>query len=762
MRLDFPSPSENVSVEFSEHHSDQMNVPDQKRPCATTVEDIIKVASLGICRLLTDVSLPQTKVEETIKLCENLILLTTQHLQQETILYLQSINNDTNSDGAMNFLNKFQLPDLFTNVSTRNKQAKYLEEMAITVPKPEEKMLSYREDVRHIDGQHKVIRVNETFSYIPIIDTLKLILRNPETRRMLKETEHHHPSQSSSTTCIKEYSSFCSGETYKNSDYFTKFPDAVRLSLYQDDVELGNALSSRAGINKVSCIDFKIQNFPDKYNSSPRSIFPVIFCTSLDAKQHGYNKILQPLISDLKKLEQGVTVYYGSEKYVIRAVLTVFCGDTLAAHEVFNLLGPGANMFCRICTISRPLYKEDTQREFPLRTRQWYESQMKLLEEGQISLSECGLKVGGCILNELENFHITENFALDVMHDVAEGIVPLTVQLVLSTYTMDKNVDIDVSYINYRINSFAYGYVDRKNKPSANFTNDMLKRPNTYKLKQTATQNLLLLRAFPFLFGHKIPSDCQYMLMIGHLINITRILTSPIISDHLLAELEEHIRLYQQLFYTHFNKRINKSHHLEHYVHCIRQSGNMKQFSCFAFEQKNKAFKNQSATCRNFKNICKSLAKRQSFNMVINLLDNPFTDKIAYKTGTLMLPKNSKSRFFLEGNDEPVFVPKSVTINGIEFRPNLVVICKKPSMDLFPLFVVIKEIVVVDNQIHFLVQEGNTTGYNEFLQAYEVEIIGREQFVNSDEIHNHTTFTFWTPYNSQNKFISRRFYCRDN
>lgn len=214
-------------------------------------------------------------------------------------------------------------------------------------------------------------------------------------------------------------------------------------------------------------------------------------------------------------------------------------------------------------------------------------------------------------MNELQNFHVTENFALDVMHDLAEGIVPLTVQLVLSRYAKDKNVEINTSYVNCRISSFRYGYMDRKNKPSANITDEMLNKPSNNRLKQTSAQCFLLLRAFPFLFGHKVKQDCPLMLMIGHLINVTRILLSPIVSDYLLAELSEHIRLFQHLFYTNFDIRINKSHHLEHYVECIKRSGNMKQFNCLAFEQKNKPCKSQAATCKNFKNICKSLAKRQ-------------------------------------------------------------------------------------------------------------------------------------------------------
>lgn len=119
----------------------------------------------------------------------------------------------------------------------------------------------------------------------------------------------------------------------------------------------------------------------------------------------------------LKKLEKGVTVYYGTGKFELRAVVTTVCGDTLALHDVFGLLSPSAKYFCRICTIPRPAFHENPFQTFPIRTKEWYQINLSKLEAGEITSSECGLRQGGCILNELENFHITENFALALLKE---------------------------------------------------------------------------------------------------------------------------------------------------------------------------------------------------------------------------------------------------------------------------------------------------------------------------------------------------------
>ncbi|XP_062711067.1 uncharacterized protein LOC115265251 [Aedes albopictus] len=347
------------------------------------------------------------------------------------------------------------------------------------------------------------------------------------------------------------------------------------------------------------------------------------------------------------------------------------------------------------------------------------------------------------------------------MHDIAEGIVPLTVQLVLSHYYKQKELGMTTDYINQRIHLFAYGYVDKKNRPSANFTDEMLSKPAAYRLKQTASQNLLLLRAFPFLFGHKVPADCEYMCMIGHLINISRILMSTIVSDHMLGSLEEHVKLYEGLFYKTFKRRINKNHHLDHYVYCIQQSGNMKQFNCLVYEQKNKPLKSQSSTCKNFKNICKSLAKRQTFKMVTDILDNPFTDKIVYGPGSIVARNNCRAEKFLHENVSHVFVPKRVSVNGVEFRRNLIVCLKNINDEYYPSYAIIIEIIVIDSKLHFLVKICNTESYDDFLQAYEVSVDSSERLFNTENVHLHSTFSFWSAYGSARKYISRRNYNRD-
>nr|XP_029723538.1 uncharacterized protein LOC109403469 isoform X1 [Aedes albopictus] len=690
-------------------------------------------------------------------MCDSVINNVLEYVESSVLVFLRSQNIMFTSEQIASLRNLFRLEKLFDEVSTFQKQSRFLEKLSVSAPTSKDILLSRREDVRHINSIPKKILVNETASYISIIDTLKLIFRNPQNRRLLEKEND----QSENTPCVTEYSTFKSGETFKTKDLFRSFPNCVRISIYQDEVELGNALSSRAGINKVSNFSFKIQNFPDKWNSSTRTVFPLLYCTTIDVKKNGYGRILKPLITDLKALEDGVEVYYGSEKFVLKAVMTIFCGDTLAVHDVFGYLSPSANYFCRICQISRNQFHSDPSEEHAIRDKNWYTTNLELVQQGSIAPKECGLKVTGTPFNSLQHFHVTENFALDGMHDLAEGIVPLTIQLVLSYYYKQKERKITAKILNNKISTFCYGFNDRCNKPSPNFTEEMLSQPKNHKLRQTSAQNLLLLRVLPFLIREYVPEECEYMKLIGHLINIVRIIMSPVVSENLLFQLEEHVEFFEQIFCSKFDRRINKLHHLRHYVLCIRKSGSMKQFNCLQFEQTNKIGKNQAATCKNFKNICSSLGKRQCFRMIINILDNPFCDNIKYISAKLANPEECLSNSYLDQSNETVLLPKSILVNGIQLRPNLIIALKIHSNNLFPSYGIIRELVVVDDQIYILIRKCSTTWYDEYFQAYEVTVTAEDELLSIEDCFIHTTYSFWSTPNDPKKYISRRFYNRD-
>lgn len=106
---------------------------------------------------------------------------------------------------------------------------------------------------------------------------------------------------------------------------------------------------------------------------------------------------------------------------------------------------------------------------------------------------------GDCCLHSSRFFHVCRNLIFDPMHDILCGIGPMILKLLLVRYTMELKL-FHIDDFNNRVASFQYGFVERKNKPSANF-NERILNQKGHTLSQKAMQIWCLLRAFPFLIS---------------------------------------------------------------------------------------------------------------------------------------------------------------------------------------------------------------------------------------------------------------------
>lgn len=191
------------------------------------------------------------------------------------------------------------------------------------------------------------VQVKENFQYVSVVKVLTFILSNKDIRKAIESEE---PSK---TGLIESY---LDSENFKNHPFLQKFKDVIRLKLYYDELEVVNPLGSKTGIHKLGEFYHQIDNLPTQINSTVRSIHVLAICSSYeDIKKYGFNKILAPFMAELEDLEtdQGVLVKIEDEVVTLRATIIALCGDGLAIHQIYNLLGPSAFHFCRNCLYSR-------------------------------------------------------------------------------------------------------------------------------------------------------------------------------------------------------------------------------------------------------------------------------------------------------------------------------------------------------------------------------------------------------------------------
>ncbi|XP_070526162.1 uncharacterized protein [Cardiocondyla obscurior] len=323
-------------------------------------------------------------------------------------------------------------------------------------------------------GTYTPKRVLDTFHYVSIIDTLTLILSNAEVKEAIL-------SEQSSKNDILAL--FVDGDYFKNHPLFQVHKNALRIQLYYDELEIVNPLGSKTGIHKLGVFYYIIQNIPACINSDLGSIHVLLLCTDVDVKKYEFDRILSPFLNDLQKLESddGVKIMLGNEEFTLHATITAFCGDTLAVHEVFNMLGPKANKFCRLCLYSREDLYAGITTFGNERTEETMNEHLEYLHMHNFSaqsMTATGVK-GNCCLNQSRYFHTSRNKIFDVMHDILCGVGPMILKLVLYQYIcVTKQLTID--YLNNKIASFQYGFVENKNKPSANFTINMLQKKIIY------------------------------------------------------------------------------------------------------------------------------------------------------------------------------------------------------------------------------------------------------------------------------------------
>lgn len=92
---------------------------------------------------------------------------------------------------------------------------------------------------------------------------------------------------------------------------------------------------------------------------------------------------------------------------------------------------------------------------------------------------------GRSVLSSMTHFDVCQCFPEDIMHILFEGIVPYETKLFLK-YNIDERRCITVRRLNQLIESFDFGYMNRKDQPSP-IVRESLNATHDAKLKQSGS-----------------------------------------------------------------------------------------------------------------------------------------------------------------------------------------------------------------------------------------------------------------------------------
>ena len=290
--------------------------------------------------------------------------------------------------------------------------------------------------------------VYDSFQYVSVKKTLQSLLQNKSYVEALLQDR-----------CEPDVlSDFSDGSRCREHVLFgdcSKF--SVKIQLFYDGLGVTNPLRGQSSLHNVGVFFYSVKNLPPQFNSCFGNVHLLALCYSHDISVYGYERVLDKFVAEMKELStvglQGTFPVLG-DCTVYASLLQVTC-DNLALNGLLGFIESfSSSYFCTMCyATSDEIQRCFREEMFKRRTPQEYNRDLAGLVAAQkASKVHCRGVKRDCKLNEIAGFHVTENFSLDVMHIVMEGIVPVELGCILSGLcTVDKRVTLDTVNREFRL-----------------------------------------------------------------------------------------------------------------------------------------------------------------------------------------------------------------------------------------------------------------------------------------------------------------------
>ena len=386
---------------------------------------------------------------------------------------------------------------------------------------------------------------------------------------------------------------------------------------YYDDLEVVNPLGSYTKKHKLGCLYFFLGNIRPQFHSTLRNIHLVAVGQTKDIQHYGTNVFLMPFVEDLKKWYlDGLQIQIGEQNVVLCGALIAFLADTLAAHAVGGFKGSMSFSLrvCRTCMVtSDQILQCLSESSCTLRTPESHFEQCSLLDgplQNHFSTTY-GINFLS-ILEEVPGFSVISGLPHDIMHDLYEGVVPFELKLLLQHCVSRKYFTIDE--LNNRLSSFPF--VCNEPRPIDPFVT----RGGDAKIRQSASQMIVLSQHFPLLIGDRVPLEDHHWKSFLLLLRICLIALSPVCTPDTIAYLsvliEEKLTSFKVLYPN--ERLLPKHHYMIHYPTQIARFGPLIQ--CWTMRQESKlSFVKKVSRLSNYKNIYETVAKKHNFWMCYQL-----------------------------------------------------------------------------------------------------------------------------------------------
>ena len=513
-------------------------------------------------------------------------------------------------------------------------------------------------------------------------------------QKLLQKTDVLDKAMSEKVHVPQQYRSYADGQHFTENSLLAKDEFTIALGLYIDDFEVANPLGTSRLKHKMCAVYWVLANIPAKYRSTLNQIQLALLCNTSTVKECGYEKILHPLIYDLKLLEQN-GVYVEQLGVSVKGTVLYVAADNLGAHSLAGFLESfTVDKFCRFCTANMG----DAQQQevysdlFQLRDKESHDKQVQEVREDPGLSRIYGVKRACPLTENLEHLHVVTGYPPDIMHDLFEGIVPTELYLCL-TDMIGKIIGKSFS---------------TKGTIGGN-----------------AHENWCLIRLLPFFIGHCVPEGDNTWEIPMLLKDIVELAVAPTHTEETLnffdCKITDHRRL---LKFTFPDFRLRPKHHyVEHYPQLVRKFGPLTEVWTMRFEGKHKFFKRAIRNAQNFKNVAMTLATKHQKAVSYHLDCSSFFRPSVEMSKVTAVPLASFPQMVQTAIAEHIavvgslFDASSVCIDGIKYHPGMII--SAGSCSGLPEFAQIERIVAANADILFVCLK-MTAWYSEHLRSYEL------------------------------------------
>lgn len=521
------------------------------------------------------------------------------------------------------------------------------------------------------------------------------------------------------------YTNFLNSELWKQKMLLHPNKLVIPYFLYFDEFEVNNPLGPHS--SSILGVYYSFPTAPHWLRSNLKNIFIAALFNSKDLKSLGNDKVFYKLIDELIDLENnGVELKFADKCVKLYFSIGLIVGDNLGVNTVLGFSKSfSANHFCRFCCM-------------PKSSTGVLASEIVSSLRNKINYSEDvlknDLKLTGInensIFNIISSFHVVENYSVDLMHDIFEGICIYNMCHIILNLINAGFFSLET--LNSRKQSFDYGESEVGNmSPPLKMFN--LSNKN---IKMTAREMQTFVNIFSILVGDFVPQNDPVWRFFINFIEIIDLLLLSNYDDHRILLLEDRIKYHNTKYVELFKDALKPKHHLlTHYCRIIKKSGPLKYIWSYNFESKHKQLKAYTKNINSRINISISLGIKFCINfseLICNFDINSYT---VYTPMSVAFSIYS-SKYIEQIRDvcpnknldimHSSLIYDKIILFGTIYKIDNVLITNENELSVY----LLRQIICLNEKtIKLFCQRLDIIGYDKHLACYKVNKVKREQYV---------------------------------